>query len=293
MILRNALPLFLECMRRWEKRPKPAQFEAEYAIPMREVVGDFFDDFYSALTDVDREFGWARYREHALGLDAEREQRRLELQLQGVEGLLETKLSGELFLLGTFATMDGYARFDRGTHRVFVGVDESYANGRYVDILMAHELTHAARESQPTVWEGFGLSVNMTQDEFTDSQPVIEHLAGEGFSCFVSETLNPGQPAHFYAYQDEKSFELIRQNAAAIDEVVHKTIRNPDLPYYSLYDLRRYRGPLPSYSHYVWAWQWIKSLCAKQYAGSPRAMLSVSSQEWVDSALEFRLSHAL
>ena len=260
---------------------------------MQEVVGDFFEDFYSALTSIEREYGWARYREHALGLDAKREWQRLEDQFQGVERLLETSLTGEAILLGTFATMDGYARFDRGTHRVFLGVDESYANGRYVDILMAHELTHAARESQPTVWEGFGLSVNMTQDEFTDSQPVIEHLAGEGFSCFVSETLNPGEPAHFYAYQDEKSLEIIRQNAAAVDRVVHATIQSSTLPYYALYDTSRYGRQMPSYAHYVWAWQWIKSLCAKSYRGSPKDMLRVSSNEWIDSALSFRLADTL
>src|SRR6201999_3644761 len=115
--------------------------------------------------------------------------------------LMGFKLEGEAILMGAFTAMDGYARFDRGTHRVFLGVDESHGRGRYLDVLIAHELTHVGRESRPEVGAGFGLNPRRTQAEVTESQPVVEHLMGEGFSCAVSELVVPGEPAWVYAYQ--------------------------------------------------------------------------------------------
>jgi hypothetical protein len=204
--------------------------------------------------------------------------------LAQVENLFGFKLAGDIFIIGAFAGMDGYARFEKGSHRVFLGVDESFERGKYLDVLITHELTHVARESRPEVWEGWGLNPKMTNSEFTDSQPVIEHLVGEGFSCVVSEILVPGGGAWNYAYQDPDSFHRVLLNAKLMDKAIHAEIRDPNGDYGNLYGIR------PSLAHYVWAWQWVKQLLATRFGNDPRKLVVVCSKEFIPDALEFQLS---
>ena len=43
----------------------------------------------------------------------------------------------------------------------------------------------------------------------------------------------------------------------------------------------------PPFAHYVWAWQWAKGLLAKY--GSPRALVSRCSKDFLEDALGFEL----
>ena len=121
MKIHNCLPLLLDCLRDWEKLPSEEEFVARYAKPMEPFAGDFFEGHYSVLEDLD----WATYRQEALGLNSEREELRVKKHLRDVENLFEFKLAGEIILCGAFTAMDGYARFDRGGHQVFLGVEEN------------------------------------------------------------------------------------------------------------------------------------------------------------------------
>jgi hypothetical protein len=280
MIIHNHLPLLHDCLRRWKNLPTEKQFSQEYAEPMSTTTGDFFEGFREVLEDLD----WNAYRTEALTLDAIREEKRIRKNLQKVEDLFQFQLEGEVILMGAFTAMDGYARFDRGTHKVFLGVDESHGRGLYLDILMTHELTHVARESRPEVWEGFGLNPKMTQDEFTSSQPVIEHLMGEGFSCAVSEILVPGQAPWEYAYQSEKSLKQVYKNGRSIDQMIRHELKKSNGNYGHLY------GVEPLYAHYVWAWQWVKTLLAKYAGGDAKKLVARCSQDFLADALEFRLN---
>src|SRR5262249_47291116 len=131
------------------------------------------------------ELDWSVYRKSALKLDPEREEARGKKHLRDVEKTFGFDLRGAIVLFGAFTAMEGYARFDQGEHRVFLGIDDfseagpRHGSGTYLDILEVHELTHVARESRPSVWEGWGLSPKMTHDEFSENQPVIEHVFGE------------------------------------------------------------------------------------------------------------------
>jgi hypothetical protein len=185
MKVHNSIPLFLECLTRWKTRPTEKQFIEEYAKPLHLTVGEFFDDFYEVLLDLD----WNVYRTHALQMNAEFEGTRFHKNLELVENLFGFKLEGEVFLLGTFESMDGFARFEHGRHKVYLGLDESFSNGKYLDVLTTHELTHVARESRPEVWQGFGLDPKMSRADFLEYQPVIEHVFGE---WPISLLLTPG-----------------------------------------------------------------------------------------------------
>ncbi len=136
MKIHNTLPLLLSCLEKWEKIPTEKKFIEEYAVPMEQSVGNFFEDFYSALLELD----WDQYRAHALKIDPKHEEVRLKKHMRDIERLFEVPLSGEVVLFGSFETMDGFARFDWGNHKVFLGVDESFDDGQYIDILTTHEL---------------------------------------------------------------------------------------------------------------------------------------------------------
>jgi hypothetical protein len=296
MRIHNLLPQFMDCMRRWDAPPSLEDFVEGYYRHLEPwVSGILFEDepgqsgaeFHSVLAELN----WPRYRKETLSLDPGRELDRARRCVESVEKLFGFALSGELILFGSLAVMDGYARFDRGTHRVFLGADESHAKGAYLDILITHELTHVARESRPEVWQGWGLNPKMTHDEFTESQPVIEHVFGEGFSCAVSEILVPGAPRWQYAYQSEESLASALTHGPCIDHRVALEIALPhaESDYTRLYDPDEYRVPVPSFSHYVWGWQWAKGLLAARAGGDPRKLVSICSREFQESAREFKL----
>ena len=290
MEIHNHLPHFLESMQRWEKLPKLTEFKDSYFRFIArdcEPIFDQAEDLYGVLSDLN----WAEYRADSLKLDSAREEKRLRKHLRAVEDFFNLDLKGEIVLFSAFTCMDGYARFDQGSHRVFLGVDESHGRGRYLDVLQVHELTHVVRESRPEVWEGFGLNLRMSHSEFTENQPVIEHLMGEGFSCAVSEILVPSHEIWHYAYQEKDSLEKIFKHSPSVDQVVHRELKlGKHGDYGNLYDTSQYRPRLPQLTHYVWAWQWVKQVIQDFGGGDPLKVVSRCSKDFVDHALEFELS---
>jgi hypothetical protein len=277
MKLHNHLPILIDCLFRWTIRPTEDQFYREYASVLKPTVGGLFDNFYEALLDLD----WPSYRRHALSIDPKYEESRFLENLKKVEDLFGFELSGEVFLLGTFQHMDGFARFDQGAHKVYLGLDEDHLNGRYLDILTAHELTHVARETRPEVWQGYGLDPKMSRSEYLESQTVVEHLMGEGFSCAVSEILIPGEDPWKYTYQSRDSLHHILRNADHFDRAIKSELRAQDGDYGNLYGLE------PIYAHYVWAWRWVKQMIQAHANGDPRKLVGVCSKDLLDQALNF------
>lgn len=296
MKIHNWLPHFLKAMRRWDKRPDESEFTA-FVAPMWQQLEPMLSDWGATGPDVLYEvacgLNWDAYREEALTLDADKEEARVRHIIKGVEDLLGLSLSGEVVLFGAFTAMDGYARFERGKHCVYLGVDESHGRGAYLDILIAHELAHVAREPLPEIWAGFGLAPDMTHDQFVENLPVIEHLMGEGFSCVVSELLIPDEQPWHYAYQTEDSFKQVLVHGPAVDREIHRELKNPNGYYGSLYDTSRYRGRMPQYAHYVWAWLWARHALKTHAAGDPRRLLNMCSKDLYADALSFRLPKAL
>jgi hypothetical protein len=278
MKIHNHLPLLLSCLERWRTLPSRRQFDEEYALPLSQSVGDFFDDYHDVLEHLP----WGQYRAHTLRIDPQDIEHRFRTHQAAVESLFGIPLHGDAFLIGTFHGMDGYARFEGGTHEVFLGVDENFHRG-YLDILMVHELTHVARESRPEVWTGFGLNPRMTNAEFREKQPVIEHLFGEGFSCAVSELLVPGEPVWEYVYQTTESIEELHAHRRVIERLIQSELRREDGDYGNLYSIQ------PAYAHYYWAMQWVKTLIRERGAGDPRTLLSRCSKDFIEHALAFRL----
>ena len=289
----NLLPILLDALKKWENPPTAKEFQADYFKHAQMWVQPMLDDFSSRfggdLFDVLEGLNWTEYRAEALCLRPEREEKRIAAHIKAVESLLGVKLQGEVILFGAFTAMDGYARFEKGAHRVFLGVDESHGRGAYLDVLETHELTHVAREAIECVWTGFGLDPKMTHDEFAASMPVIEHLMSEGYSCVVSEILNPKEDPWNYVYQTQDTLTQILEHGPAIDKVVHAELRRKTGRYGRLYDTTRYIPEIPRYGHYVWAWQWVKHLLKTRAGGDVKKLLSVCAKDLIDDALAFKL----
>jgi hypothetical protein len=276
-------------MQDWKEKPSLETFIKDYYNPISKHIGVVFnqsgEDFYSVLDDLN----WDIYRSEVLQLNPKQEESRLLKQIQQVETLFELTLEGDAILFGAFTCMDGYARFDCGSHQVFLGVDESHGRGAYLDVLVAHELTHVARESRTRVWEGFGLNPKMTHDEFTENLPVIEHVFGEGFSCYISELLVPGEAPWHYAYQTKDSLLKVLERGPAVDREVRNEIMDPNGDYGRLYQPSRYGIGMPAFTHYVWAWQWVKNLCLSYGNSNLKDILNRPSSEFFDHACQFEL----
>jgi hypothetical protein len=257
------------------------------------MLEDFSHRFGTGLYDAFGDLDWKQYRGETLRLDPAREEARLNGHIAAVEKLLGSKLEGEAVLFGAFTYMDGYARFDRGTHRVFLGVDESHERGAYLDVLLTHELTHVVHESAEAVWRGWGLDPKMSHDDFVENLPVLEHLFNEGLSCVVSEILNPGELPGGYAYQTEDLLAECLRKRRAIDAVVHAELSDPEDNYFNLYDVSRYRPRVPRFAHYVWAWQWVKSLAKEAGRGDleagVRKLAYLCPKDFHGDALSFSL----
>lgn len=289
----NLLPALKSFLEKHEDKPSREAFEREYlsqvSVWIQPMLDDFFQfqgsRFYDEIEDLD----WKAYRDETLPIDPSREEQRVRRHIESVEKLLGQPLRGEVVLLGAFTLMDGYARFDRGEHRVYLGVDESHGRGAYLDVLITHELTHVIREGTASVWSGFGLNPKMTHDEFGENQPVIEHLFSEGFSCVVSELLNPSSDPWSYVYQTEASLKSIYLNSHCVDREIHQELSSHQGYYRDLYNPDRYGPNFPMFSHYVWAWQWVKHLLETQAGGDVRKLIPICSKNWVGDAVGFRL----
>ncbi|MBC7692083.1 MAG: hypothetical protein H7222_09955, partial [Methylotenera sp.] len=285
MKIHNTLPIFVDCLKRWKELPTADQFEREFASQLAPVVGDFFEDFHSALEDLN----WEDYRGEAMHIDPVREEARVRSRLAQLEELFGFKLEGEIFLLGAFTTMDGFARFDRGRHRVYLGMDESHGRGQYLDVLITHELTHVARETRPEIWHALGLDPKMPREVYLEAMSAIEHLFSEGFSCVISELLVPDEKPWGYVYQTEDSLKQVLQHGPAIDRYIHRELKRRDGgDYGNFYDVDSYGPELPDYTHYVWAWQWVKHLLRERAGGDPRRLVVIPSASLLQDALKFR-----
>jgi hypothetical protein len=277
---------------KWREPPSLRDFEENYYNPMANLVEEAIgtaEEMHSLLPGLD----WETYRERILKLDPAREEKRFRDNLAAVENLFGFQLEGETVLFGSLEAMDGYARFDKGSHRVFLGIDESFDQGNYLDILEVHELTHVARESRPEVWTGWGFNPKMSHQEFTQNQPSIEHVFGEGFSCTVSELLVRSDQHWDYAYQSREGLFQVLKNGASVDKVIHQNIGQSleqahDGNWGILYSPMSYQPRLPMFTHYVWGWKWTRQLLQDR-GGDPKELVRVCSKEFFDHARNFKL----
>ena len=117
MKIHNFLPEFTDCVKRWKKVPSLKEFLEQYYNHLAPLTDMIFDgpELYEVLTELN----WDRYRSGVLDLNPDKEYQRVLAHLKSVEQLFGQTLHGEIVLFGSFETIDGYARFEKGSHRYF------------------------------------------------------------------------------------------------------------------------------------------------------------------------------
>ena len=97
---------------------------------------------------------------------------------------------------------EGYSRFDEGRNTIFIGLDHAsnLQHADHLELILAHELTHAVRDPAPEVLADYDGWSEMTHDDFVERHPFREHLVSEALATALSEAAYPGKPEWRYLY---------------------------------------------------------------------------------------------
>jgi hypothetical protein len=239
-----------------------AAFEHEYVEPNRQYLAPLFADMegWSApLRDTLSGFDPARGRK-ALETTARRGYPdRARATVDRVEEYFGRKLDADLVLLAGFGRIDGYARFERGRHVVYIGVDYPDPADHYLDLIIAHEVGHVYREGDPGTWTSLSLDIDMTHDQFTERCPFEEHMLGEGLSTALSEQIYPGYPLHEYLYFTREQFDWCRAYEKDIAAALRR-FRGTCEAHYGLYARDAITPGSPERTQYFEGWMIVRRL---------------------------------
>lgn len=231
-----------------------AALEAEYIGPNRAVLAPLLADwehwsrpFTQTLESFDvatarRAIGAARrrgYPSRAAKTAAE------------VERFFGRTLDADLVLIAGFGRLDGYARFERGRHTVYIGADYPEDEDHYLDLIIAHEVGHVVREGDPRTWRALGLEIDMTHEEFQERCPFEEHMIGEGLSTALSEAIFPGHAPREYLYFTDEQYAWCAAHEAEIEAGL-RAFRGTSEAHYGLYARDAIAPGSPERTQYYW-----------------------------------------
>ncbi len=301
MRIHNLLPAFEDFVRAAESaQDRPAErreaFERCYVEPNRTLLGPLLEDVASWSEPLEKRLG--RFDAKAARETLERLARdghpqRAHRTVEAVERFLGAPLEGDLVLFGALGRMDGYARFDRGSHVVYIGLDYP-AEGSggvdaatYFDILIAHELGHVVREGRPGTWSALGERIDMSHDDFVERVPFDEHMLGEGLSTALSEVLYPGHGSEAYLFFEPAQARWCEAHDAEIAAVARR-LYGTRQEHWFLYGRDAVAPGSPERTQYYWGWQVVKRLMR---AGRDlRDLFATPAPEILDLAGERRKS---
>lgn len=239
-------------------------FEEEYVAPNRELLAPLLADWEA----------WSRpFAKTLQSFDPHVARRAIEAArrrgypdraartLEKVEAFFGHPLEGDLTLIAGFGRLDGYARFERGKHVVYIGVDYPEEADHYLDLIIAHELGHVVREGDPRTWEALGLSVDMSHDEFQERCPFEEHMIGEGLSTALSEAIFPGHAPHEYLFFNEDQAAWCAAHDAEIRSAL-AAFRKTAEAHYNLYARDAVAPGSPERTQYYWGFRAVRRAVA-------------------------------
>jgi hypothetical protein len=211
--------------------------ESYYIEPNRQLLGQLLRDWdHRARPLTDRLAGLDLDQARQAVATAKRRgyPGRAEITLGAVERKFSRRLQGELVLMAGFGQADGYARFEHGTHCVYIGVDYPEPADHYLDLIIAHELGHVVREGDPHTWAALGLPAVMDHTEFQERCPFEEHMIGEGLSTALSNAVYPGHARHEVLFFEPAQLAWCEAHEEAIWAAMRRFYRTAE-EHYTLY----------------------------------------------------------
>ena len=184
--------------------------------------------------------------------------------LERVQTLFSCEFKGEIWICASLMHIDGFARFDHGSHVVYLGADHPEATENYLTALLAHELSHVYRDHQPNVWKFLGMPLEqISRQKYMEHYLKEEHLISEGLATLFSQFAFPEIPVdvhHFYSGNELAWFngkhELVENK---ISEFLHG-----DYDWSCFYRDDYIANGSPSRAQYYWAAQEIKKMLMAQ-----------------------------
>ncbi len=194
---------------------------------------------------------------------------RIVSHVEGIFGMRDSGLPGEIWLCPSLRVFDGFARYDSGAHRVILGVDHPDADAAYLRALMAHELSHVFRDHQPEVWSHLGKPLqNLSRAEYLEEQTAVEHLVSEGLATLFSQFAYPDVPLQLHHYYEEHEWQWCLDHHAKIDRSLRSCLQI-DQDVWSFYAEGRVGLGSPSRTQYYWAAhiirEWLERLAPGRY----------------------------
>lgn len=188
----------------------------------------------------------------------------VESLVKQVEAVFQMDLPGELVLIPSMGDIDGFARYDHGSHTVMLGIDFPGASLQYLRALTAHELSHVYRDHAPDVWGFLGKPLSeVSREEYLEAMTGREHLVSEGLATLTSQAVFPNVAIHEHHYYDLSEMKWCEENNEKIDKAMEACLRAYDPNPWRFYGNDSVEAGSPSRVHYYWAarkiYQWIKN----------------------------------
>jgi HPt (histidine-containing phosphotransfer) domain-containing protein len=163
-------------------------------------------------------------------------------------------LPGEIHLVPSLGHTDGFARYDRGAHTVYLGIDHPDADLAYLQALTAHELSHVIRDHRPATWAHLGKPLqHITRREYLDAATNEEHLVSEGLATLFSQHVFPEIDARTHHFYDPIEWAWITANLDEIDRALIEELNAHDPDVWSFYGEGRVSPGSPGREQYYWA----------------------------------------
>lgn len=188
-----------------ETEGKREAFERYYLMPNKSLITPLLSqkflrkkDIFSVLDETDLEF----YRRLIKKLELLGYPERARLTVDKAEALLKRIIPVNIILLFTLGGEEGITIYENGEPNIYVGLDYPQNNEIYFDLVLAHELGHAGRDTIDGVMESYGGNIKMGHSELLSVTPFEEHVVGEGMATAFSEAIYPNNsPIDYLFYQ--------------------------------------------------------------------------------------------
>ena len=194
---------FKKFIEKAETEGKREAFERYYLMPNKSLIAPLLSqkflrkkNIFSVLDETVLEF----YMRLIKKLESLGYPERARLTVNKAESLLVRIIPVNIILLFTLGGEEGITIYENGEPNIYVGLDYPQDNEIYFDLVLAHELGHAGRDTIPGVMEAYGGNIRMEHLELLSVTPFEEHVVGEGMATAFSEAVYPGHSTMDYLF---------------------------------------------------------------------------------------------
>ena len=163
------------------------------------------------------------YKDIFKRLDDWRYPERVHETVKKAEAAVGRKIPARINLFFTLGgVVDGVTVYHNGIPHIYIGLDYPEDRQEYFDLVAAHEIGHAARDTSPGVMEAYNGNIKMNHMKLLSITPFVEHAMGEGIATAFSECLFPNFLPREYLFYGERAYNWCEKHFDEIYETIDK-----------------------------------------------------------------------